>query len=904
MVSPFLAPADSNNVREANPLWDPEYGQAPLFPLWPRTLYERRLGFGADTPDISAEHVGDQNNDTIAGELLIHHIWDFLNPADRELFVSLSPAIMFYHKLRKRTVQGFPIHDCRKLTAAPHEDGISHRKAMQMAMALLRANFVYPDMFRWLGGEYNNKHRDLESTFNLIARLEDHDVPKGYPPIDTERAWRLCTEGAPLVGHFKCSRESVRHRNMHDNLEGIREALDQIMAKFVKEERFGYHIFFPRVIWRFIPGIALALINWVPPKPHRIGDSGRLVIDPSSTVNELDDGNANKHIPDTGIDHDQNPSVAYGTAFLRFLQFIFNLRIDHPSEEIYLSADDISAAFRRVLYNPNAAIVFASVLTKYLIIPAGGIFGSKSSPGFYMIFGELRAHIARHIGSYTNARTELASKIHLTPPPTRKEIREFARVTKDALNSGCATLLQVSPEDALKAVFAPFVDDTPAAGTAQVIATRINESVLGSFFMFSFPDEDPCRSDPINPLKFQFLVSWALKFLGYILNTRDLTITWPAQKQLQLRVYVDAILNAKSTDSGGRRITPQLSSRVLGLVRHGAVTNMIGIYFSLALQYGLSDEIRAKTSKSYRADPRSFWRRHYYNISRETVQELKILRALLPKTEKDKPNPIWTRKIGLIIPREPVQTVRGDASLEGLGGWSLGHVNYMWRIPTDVLTIIGFKVPKTGWEANKVASQVTTEANININILEFMVMIIDLWLTVKLWKELPPSATKPCELILAMETDNTSALSWAEKAARVSVPRIRRIARLYQSLLTHSPVPLKLQTAHIAGKENHNADILSRPTSEASSWASVIEQSNPSLERAMPYQIPSELLSTISKVLKSEWTGERIAATTTHLWTLEPRIFTGGCETWESTPNTFTSSNKRRGKRSRSSRCT
>jgi len=56
------------------------------------------------------------------------------------------------------------------------------------------------------------------------------------------------------------------------------------------------------------------------------------------------------------------PPVYYGTAFLRFLIWIYNLRVDHPAEDICLSADDIMAAFRRILYHPDMAILWATVL--------------------------------------------------------------------------------------------------------------------------------------------------------------------------------------------------------------------------------------------------------------------------------------------------------------------------------------------------------------------------------------------------------------------------------------------------------------------------------------------------------------------------------------------------------------
>ncbi len=896
MVATFLNDDDRRQLRCTSKLSHPEYGHTQIFPLWPLTFYKRRLGFGADTPDISAAYSGTDAADVISPELTCHFVWDFLEPKDRQNCEQAIPALAFYHKLRHRSVQGFPIHSCRTLTKQSGSPKISHKKAIQMAIALMRADFQYADMFRWLGGMYNNQHRDLTSSFNIIERTLEHSPPPGYPPIDADRAWRLCTEGAPLAGHFSCSRQSVIKRNRHNNGKSIMEAMDQIMEKFVKEEAFGYHIFFPRVIWRFIPGLALALITWVPPKPHRGGDSGKLIVEPSSTIGKTEDGNMNRHIPDTGEDHDQNPSVHYGTALMRFLRLIFNLRLDHPDEEIYLSADDISAAFRRILYNPAAAIVFATVLSKYLIIPVGGIFGSKSSPGFYMIMGELRAHVARHIGDYTDAQTHLAHTVKFSSPPSKKDIELFTPATNDSQNKGCASLLGSSEEDAEKSAFSSFVDDSGIAGILQTMQDRINRSILSSHVSMGPPGEDRIRPEPINPLKFHPWVTYMMDFLGYTLNTRTLSMTWPQVKQYQLQLYVTAILAAEPINGNGRRISPQQAARVLGLIRHGAVTHMLGLYLTMALQFGLSDEIRGKFATELRVNPRRFWVKHRFNISVETVRELQLLLEVLPPTASSPSNPIWTRKIGLIIPRDCLFEFPGDASLEGLGGWVLHPLYAMWRIDTKELLRMGFNVPQTGWDARSLDSVRDDEAKININILEFIVLIIDLWLAVKLWQKSNSQASG--DLIFRLRTDNTSALSWAMRAAKTKQPRIRRIARLFQALLTQSPIPLSLQTTHIAGEDNHNADILSRPK-KAPSWASVIELSKPSLRDARPYQLPFKLLSTISNVIKSDLTGEEIVKITTKLWTLEPHIFPNGLEAWEETANVSRRSRKRRAKRSR-----
>jgi len=236
---------------------------------------------------------------------------------------------------------------------------------------------------------------------------------------------RLATEGVPLAGHFECSFAALKQRERHDNASLTPEAIAHVRKKFTKEEELSYHILFPRFIWAFIPGLFLALIIWVAPK-GRPGDYGRLCIDPSTILDNEgnaagtpDDGAANVQLPRTGAEdkEDENPPVYYGTAFLRFRIWIYNLRVDHPAEDICLSADNITAAFRRILYHPDMAILWATVYQEFLVIPCGMIFGGRNSPYFYMIPSELRAHVAS-TSDFGPITTDLSESIVLATPPS------------------------------------------------------------------------------------------------------------------------------------------------------------------------------------------------------------------------------------------------------------------------------------------------------------------------------------------------------------------------------------------------------------------------------------------------------------------------------------------------------
>jgi hypothetical protein len=124
---------------------------------------------------------------------------------------------------------------------------------------------------------------------------------------------------------------------------------------------------------------------------------GPLCVDPSSTISPDDDGAANARILKPGTDghHDECPSIYYSTAFVRTITWIWWLCLTFPWEDILQYVDDIQAAlFHRILYHPDARIIFASVFCEFLIIPIGTIFGARNSPSFFTLLSKLRAHVS------------------------------------------------------------------------------------------------------------------------------------------------------------------------------------------------------------------------------------------------------------------------------------------------------------------------------------------------------------------------------------------------------------------------------------------------------------------------------------------------------------------------------
>ena len=249
----------------------------------------------------------------------------------------------------------------------------------------------------------------------------------------------------------------------------------------------------------------------------------------------------------------------------------------------------------------------------------------------------------------------------------------------------------------------------------------------------------------------------------------------------------------------------------------------------------------------------------------EVRAELTILRTTLEENRSDL---TWRREIGLLVPREPNTTLLSDASYEGLGGYGRPF-NFMWRVSAQELRKAGWKIQQEKNDAPSAAENTdrALEGNIHINILEFVSIIINIWCLLKLI-DARPIKEKKDHVIALILADNTSALSWLQKAGRTRSPAVRNLAHLLTKLVLHRNFPLQISSAHIPGEQNTEADCLSR-FSKHPSWDSLTNDTSLNLQRLSAYQIPHKLLTMLWSTVSSQQTADTSAQAMTRLWRLE-----------------------------------
>jgi hypothetical protein len=631
----------------------------------------------------------------------------------------------------------------------------------------------------------------------------------------------------------------VQARVEYNNHPAVNYNASEVEAKFAAEEAKSFHIIFPKFLTFFIIGLFLNPLQWAIRK-----GKGRICVDCTNGPNPI--GSPNTYInPPSPKNADECPPVYYGSSFQRFLIMLWCMRLAVPLSDILMHCDDLDAAFRRVLYHPDLAVVFAYVFLDFLIVPVGQVFGSRSAPSYFSLLSDIRANVASTADLVEpEAPLEdlaVAADIEALPPEWDPTL-SLTPACPDALH------LPLTASELCLFLNATFVDDNAIAAFRPDIRVALHQSIRSALLLFGFPVDDR-RTSCINADKWDEFVSHVMLFLGFLIDSRAMTVTWTLEKRLELRDQIKDLLANTS------RAIPKAVASVIGKIRSAAQIAPWGNHLPQSVQDALTFALRKAASK-----PRWFWKDSTMRIPAEGIRDLATMLEPLALPEFD---PTWTRPIALLIPRTPTESFLSDASYGGLGGWS-PKFHVKWRVMRYTLLEFGFDMRAID-AAGEPADLVST--GLHINPLEFIANIINVWLALKLMATEPSRATG---FIIALLSDNTSGLAWMRSAGKVRDLVVCRLARLASSFLVKAcSLTALFQPQHIPGKENDEADCLSLLVNGlVPSWDYVIKQCS-RLSTCRLCLLPRELLSTLAAVLSSPLTEETYDNVTTHLLMLE-----------------------------------
>ena len=237
---------------------------------------------------------------------------------------SFFKLLRLYGNLNTEKVRGFGMYENFK----QETDFVDKRIKLSTA-ALLHSGFFVPSLVRYLGGTHTGAHRNIQQ----IRR----DLTPSVDPDLLEEVIALFTRGAPNVACGYSSNDNFmayyRYRN-HHSCDDFQDFFEEVM---VKDSRRGNTILVDPLVLLFIPHLHLT--------PQAMVD----VINPWKDARPVFDSLFRPaiwcHAINDWIDKETEGEVFFPGSLLRFLIWIWNLRILYPTEAIYLCDDDITNAF-------------------------------------------------------------------------------------------------------------------------------------------------------------------------------------------------------------------------------------------------------------------------------------------------------------------------------------------------------------------------------------------------------------------------------------------------------------------------------------------------------------------------------------------------------------------------------
>ena len=217
------------------------------------------------------------------------------------------------------------------------------------------------------------------------------------------------------------------------------------------------------------------------------------------------------------LDRTTETKIVYGDAFDRHLICIWNLRLTHPNEEIYMFDDDAKEVFRHPKYHSGVVSTCPFRISSVLMIPLGNTFGSIVSPHDWEPFDRGRVHLVEALSHRHDLYAKykhINDRVEFSSPPTGATI--FVKATPASLNTGV--------QDLFRTTYIIFVDDSLFAIVASIIKHVMTTSIEAFYLVLGLPD-DLVRQNPLSLDKyFQSIASYQRIQLGKPVNTRTMSV--------------------------------------------------------------------------------------------------------------------------------------------------------------------------------------------------------------------------------------------------------------------------------------------------------------------------------------------------------------------------------------------
>ena len=131
-----------------------------------------------------------------------------------------------------------------------------------------------------------------------------------------------------------------------------------------------------------------------------------------------------------------------------------------------------------------------------------------------------------------------------------------------------------------------FVDDNDVAAYRDNMQVAIHQAVQSAFDLYDFPEEDRCRCC-LNADKWDPVISHVMMYIGFLIDSRAMTVSWPQYKRNYLATELQAIIS-----SARYKFTSKSLAYIIGMLCSAAQVTPWGIYMTHSLQLSLTGALR------------------------------------------------------------------------------------------------------------------------------------------------------------------------------------------------------------------------------------------------------------------------------------------------------------------------
>ena len=756
----------------------------------------------------------------------------FLPKIDKRCLLDSHPLIEHLHKMLNWSKEVHFIDIKDPISNYADQKCIDNQRIKKLLAATLHYRLDIPTLIRFLGGNYTGEYRNSKDT---IRALKDSNCDEKV----ISDLQRLLDKGCPNKMNASSTHANFMDFFRYGNHSSIDKDVEKTKKAMNKEDRNQYLIPLPSWLTRFIYNLHVTPQGLLVKK----GKNDRLVWDGSfiphwqaSCINMM-------------LSTKTEPTIIYGTAFMRHLERIWNLRISYPVTDILLFDDDVKGAFRHCKYHPDIAAAFSFIIEDLLFVPLGGTFGSITSPSNFEPIARARTHLAEFLSDRRDLLEKYADiidKVEFSDEPDKHTV--YVQAVADVFNQGVNHLE--------KTKYNMFVDDSLFAQIRKLIKHAMAASIEALYIVLGFPEIERRQNALSLDKYFETTCSYERIQLGINVNSRSMTVGLTSQKRI-------AMLDELSHWHKKRRSFTLLQGVILcGSIEFWANTSpwVRFLYWHLRSSVNqclntcskitkdkkqvkmlISDLANTKGLDNFSSKERfviskiakdTYKCQHKVFINKSMKSELKLIINILSNPKKYK----LETPISHIVKREPDFTTYGDACLEAGGGFCENffwwHVE--WPDKIKALTLKNLTVSRKCTFSKKL---------ISINLLEFLVEIINYAAVTILFQ----SNLTPCKNnypILLNWTDNLTSKSWIKKAATKTV-KGKALQRILCSLMINNP--LGIIADYIPGELNVLADAISRVYTNSPSIPCLnkLHQEFPQLNSWKRFHPSQELLSAL-----------------------------------------------------------